>query len=299
MKRFFKWTGMVAAVLIVVVLVVLAGIYLYTGSRMDATYDVEPAPVTVPTDSAAVERGRHVAVTRGCLDCHGEDGSGTVVIDEPPVARLTAPNLTPEGAVGTYTNTDWVRAIRHGIDPSGKPLLFMPSHEFYHLSDEDLGALIAFLNQVAAAESDLPETTIGPMARLLYTTGEMDLIPAELIPHDASRPEAPEPGPTAEYGAYLAVGCTSCHGEGLSGGKIPGGPPDWPLAANITPDVETGIGSWTEEDFFRALREGRLPDGSQMSDAMPWQMTRHMTDEEIRAIWRYLQSLPPRVEGNR
>lgn len=99
---------------------------------------------------------------------------------------------TSAGAVGTFTDKDWVRAICHGIEPSGKPLLFMPSHEFYHLSDEDLGALIAFLTQVEAEESDLPETTIGPMARLLYTAGEMDLIPAEPIRHDAPRPEAPE-----------------------------------------------------------------------------------------------------------
>ncbi len=299
MKRYLKWAGLVVGGLVALVLLAVGGIYLYTNHRMDVSYDITPASVAVPHDSASIARGRHIAVTRGCTDCHGEDLSGKVVIDEPPVARLTAPNLTPAGVAGEYSDRDWIRSIRHGVGPDGKPLLFMPSHEFYYLSDEDLGSLIAFLRTAEPTDSDLPSTTIGPLARVLYTTGEFDLLPAELIPHDAPRPEAPERGPTAEYGAYLAVGCTGCHGKGLSGGPIPGGPPEWPAASNITPDVETGIGSWTEEDFFRALREGRRPGGTRLSEAMPWKMTRHMTDEEIRAIWAYLQSLPPRVEGNR
>jgi cytochrome c553 len=102
------------------------------------------------------------------------------------------------------------------------------------------------------------------------------------------------------YGKYLAVTCTGCHGEGLSGGAIPGTPPDWPPAANLTPDEATGLGGWTEADFFRALREGKRPDGTDLQgDFMPWKLTAKMTDDEIRALWMYLQTLPAKAEGGR
>lgn len=299
MKRLLKWAGLLVGGLVAVVLLAAGALYVYTESRLETTYDVQPSVVPVPTDSAALARGRHVAVTRGCTDCHGDDLSGAVVIDEPPVGRLPGSNLTPAGVGSSYTDVDWVRGIRHGVGPDGRPLVFMPSHEFYYLSDEDLGALIAYLKQVDPVESELPDKTVGPVARLLYTTGEMHLIPAEMIPHDAPRPDTPAPGPTAEYGEYLAVGCTNCHGEGFSGGPIPGGPPDWPPAKNLTPDEETGLGTWTEDNFFRAMREGVRPDGTQLSEVMPVRMTSRMTDEELRAIWRFLQRLPPREQGRR
>jgi mono/diheme cytochrome c family protein len=103
---------------------------------------------------------------------------------------------------------------------------------------------------------------------------------------------------TPEYGHYLAItgGCTGCHGSGLSGGAIPGVPPDFPKARNISP---TGIGSWSDEDFFRALREGKRPDGSTINPFMPWNDTKLMTDDEIRALLAYLRTVPPRPDGQR
>ena len=64
------------------------------------------------------------------------------------IGTLRAPNLTPGGVGGTYTDTDWIRALRHGVAPDGTPLVFMPSWEYYYLSKEDLGALIAYLKQL-------------------------------------------------------------------------------------------------------------------------------------------------------
>src|SRR5690606_25887190 len=144
-----------------------------------------------------------------------------------------------------------------GIGPDGKPLLFMPSQEFYPLSDEDLGALIAYLESLPAVDHTPGKSSVGPLGRVLFLAGQLPLLPAEMIDHDAERRATPAPGPTAEYGAYLATGCTGCHGAGFSGGKIPGTPPEFPAASNITPHEATGIGTWAEADFFRALREGR------------------------------------------
>jgi cytochrome c553 len=100
------------------------------------------------------------------------------------------------------------------------------------------------------------------------------------------------------YGRYLADvgGCTGCHGPGLSGGRVAGTPPDFPPASNLTP---TGIGHYTEADFFRALREGKRPSGTPIDSFMPWRYTRLMTDEDVRAVYTFLKSVPPREFGGR
>jgi mono/diheme cytochrome c family protein len=226
---------------------------------------------------------------------------GDVFIDFAILVKLSADNLTTgRGGVGaSYSDEDWVRAIRHGIGPNRKPLLFMPSHEYNVLSDGDVAALIAYIRQLPAVDNELPDNSVGPLGRFLYVTGKLPLVPAELIDHDAPRAAAPEPGVTPAYGAYLATGCTGCHGNGLSGGAIPGAPPGTPVPTNITPDPETGIGNWSETDFFRAMREGKRPDGTAIDPFMPWQTLAKMTDDEIRALWLYLHGLAPRPEGNR
>lgn len=301
MKRAFKWARNVLVAVVTTVVLALGAVYGVSEARMRKTYDVQPAAFAIPAGADAIRRGEHIAVTRGCTDCHGADLGGTVFIDEAPVARLAATNLTrgKGGVGGARSDTDWVRSIRHGIAPDGRPLLFMPSHEFNPLSDEDVGALIAYIKSVPPVDSDLPENRVGPMGRVLYLAGQVPLVPAELIDHAAPRRPAPAAGPTAEYGAYMATGCTGCHGPGYSGGKIPGTPPDWLPAANLTPDPETGLGKWTEQDFFRALREGKRPDGSSIDELMPWKATARMTDDEIRAIWLYLRTVPAKPEGQR
>jgi mono/diheme cytochrome c family protein len=95
-------------------------------------------------------------------------------------------------------------------------------------------------------------------------------------------------------------GCIGCHGPTLSGGPIPAHPPEFPAAGNLTPDKATGLGPWTEADFFTMLRTGRRPDGRQIDARyMPWKYTAQLTDDEIRAMWRYLQTVPAKPKGNR
>jgi mono/diheme cytochrome c family protein len=106
-------------------------------------------------------------------------------------------------------------------------------------------------------------------------------------------------GPTLEYGAYLAniAGCTGCHGPGLAGGQIPGAPPDFPQSANLTPSGE--VGNWTEADFINTIRTGVNPDGRQLVSEMPWMTYRNMTDDELKALWAYIHSVPPKEAGTR
>jgi mono/diheme cytochrome c family protein len=301
MKPVLKWSARVLGGLVGLVVLALAVVYGISEARIRKSYDIQVSPLVLRTDAETVKRGRHIAVTRGCVDCHTESFGGSVFIDAPPVARLFASNLTSgDGGVGrVYKDEDWDRATRHGVRPDGRPLLFMPSHEFYPISDDDFGALVTYLKSLPPVDNPPAKNQVGPLGRVLFVAGQMHLVPAELINHAGTRPTAPAAGATAAYGAYLATGCVGCHGDGLSGGKIPGAPPEFAIPTNITPDPATGIGKWTEQDFFRALREGKRPDGSDINPFMPWKNFSQMTDDEIRAIWLYLQTVPAKAHGGR
>lgn len=285
-----------------VLLVAIAGgaLYLTTQRRIDRKFQVAGHPLSIPADSLAIARGHHIATAISkCTDCHGADLSGGIFIDVPPVAKLYALNLTrgKGGVGGQMSDLDWERAIRHGVKPDGSPLLFMPSQEFQNLSDEDAAALIAYLKSIPAVDRETGQNSIGPIGRALFAKGDLVLLPVEVIAHDAAHPAPVPAGASIEYGRYLvSVGCLGCHGATLSGGHIPGTPPDWKPAANITP---AGIGHYQEEDFFRALREGKRPGGVPIDSLMPVRATKLMTDDEIRAVYLYLKTVPTREFGNR
>jgi cytochrome c553 len=305
-KRFFTWAGIGVAGTAVILGLALFVVYTLTQDRMDRVYEVNPHALQVAAEAEnggaaeTLARGKRLVTIRGCTDCHGEDLGGGVFADDLPVFRLSATNLTPGGIGAEYTDQDWVRAIRHGLGPDQKPLLFMPSYEYYYLGDEDLAAMIAYMKSLPPITRELPENKVGPLGRILLTAGQLPLLAAEVIDHHGSRPVAPPKGATPAYGEYLAIGCTGCHGAGFSGGKIPGVPPVWPEAPNITPDRETGIGEWTKEDFVRALTEGKRPDGTELqAQFMPWPNMGHLDDVEMEALWIYMSRLPPRPYGER
>ena len=300
MKKVVRWAGILLGSLVAFILLAIGIVYAITGARFNKTYEVQSETVVIPTDSTAIEYGQHVATIRGCRECHSEDLGGRVFIEDPGVGRIAATNLTAgEGGVGSfYTDADWVRAIRHGVGANGKPLLFMPSHELHLLSDADLGVVIAYVKSIPPVDSNLPVNKVSLMFRVMMVAGQAPPLSAEVIAHDAPRPTAPEVGVTEEYGEYLAVTCTGCHGEGLSGGPIPGMPPNFPPATNLTPGG--GLKNWSETDFVNTLRTGVTPAGRQLrQEYMPWHILGQMTDEELQALWLYLQSVPARKYGNR
>lgn len=130
------------------------------------------------------------------------------------------------------------------------------------------------------------------MGRFLFLIGELPLIHADEIDHNAPRPAPVSKGVTKEYGKYLSViaGCIDCHGENLGGQHVPGTPPDFPDATDISP---SGIGKWTEEGFIKSLTEGLMPDGTAIDPFMPWAVYTNMTLDEKKALWLYLKSVPP------
>jgi mono/diheme cytochrome c family protein len=301
MKRYMKWAGMGLLGALGVIVLLVGVLYGWSSHRLGKLYQVAPAAVMIRMDDAAVKYGEHLLKTRGCHDCHGQDLGGAVFIEDAALGKLYAPNLTRgQGGVGAvYDDSDWVRSIRHGVAPGGRALLFMPSYEYHPMDADDLGALIAYLKSLEPVDRELPRSSIGPLGRALFLAGELPLLSAEMIDHTAPVPPAPPRAATAEYGRYIGVTCVGCHGQGYSGGRIPGAPPVWPTAANITPH-ETGLGDWTFEQFETVMRTGVRPDGRQIEpEFMPWTNFAHLTDEELEAVWLYLQTLDPRPVGGR
>ena len=264
--------------------------------HVDRRYAFAPVVPAVPADGAAVARGRHLAVAiAACVACHGDDFGGRAVVDNAVFGHIYAPNLTRgAGGIGrSFTAADWARAIRDGVGPDGRGLVVMPSDEYEHLSDADLGALIAFLQRLPPVSHALPPTRLGPLAAGLIVLGRARMIAAETMRHPVPATGAPAPGDTVALGRYLATvgGCAGCHGPGLAGQRVPGAPPGTPAASDLT---RSGIGaSWTEAQFAGALRTGVRPDGTPINPFMPWKYAGQMSDGEIAAIWAYARTLPP------
>jgi cytochrome c553 len=298
MKKVLKWIGIVLGSLFALLLVAAGVLYILGSTRLNKTYDIQPEAISIPTDAAAIARGQHLvdAVTF-CTGCHGQRLEGDVFEDEPMIATFYAPNLTSgrggEGAA--YSDADYIRAIRHGVDPQGRGLMIMHSDVYHNLSQQDLGAIIAYLKSVPPVDNELPEPKILPFGKILVALGVFDsealpLIPAERIDHSAPFMEMPAQGATAAYGGYLVsiTLCHMCHGPELTGGP--------PLEAGMlaAPNITLGgeLGAWSEADFVRTLRTGVSPSGHKLDpEIMPWKTYANLTDQELAAIWHYLQSL--------
>lgn len=295
MRTLLKWTGIVVGAIALLLLLAAAGMMISTDLRFNRTYAIAAEVVAVPDDAASLEVGRRWAEIH-CQSCHGPDLGGGSFFDDDALGVVDAPNLTSgRGGIGAhYRDTDWVRALRHGVRLDGTSVFIMPSNEFYYLSDADLGSIIAYLQTVPAVDRETRPRALTPFAKLLYAVGAFDnLLYAETIPHDA-RPTSPVVGVSVAYGDYLAHahGCAACHGDTFTGHQP--SEPGAPFAPNLTRGGELGV--WSEADFVAALRTGQTPSGRVLGDAMPWRSLGQLSDAEIEAIWLYLQSLPTTIE---
>ncbi len=296
MRLFLKILGSVIALLLLAIGTVYALSARTLSRRITIT---EPAPA-IPTDAASIAHGRHLTeAVSACVSCHRPDFAGQSE-NAFPFGRFTMANLTKGrgGHGNTLTDAQMVHAIRHGVGEGGRPLLLMPSEVFRNLDDADVAAIVAYIRSVPPVDSVYPTMSLGPLGRTLLVTGKLKgFIPAFEIDHDAKRDPAPPAGATMEYGRYLVsiAGCQLCHGAGFSGGPSTAGPGGGPPPANITPE---GLKAYDEAAFFVALREGKRPGGAKIDSAMPWSVYGKMTDDEIRAVWKFLQTVPPKAYGN-
>jgi len=269
-------------------------------------------------DPVVIERGRYLVRGAGhCADCHGAPEQHAALeagADIPltggyefrlPGGVIRVPNITPdaETGIGRYSDPEIARMLRHGVRPDGRMVLpFMP---FADLADDDLTAVISYLRTQAPVKHAVAPHAVNALGHLAK---------AFLIgPKGPTRPIARTApvGPTIENGRYLtnSVGnCVACHskvdmrtgaviGAPFAGGGVHeaiGDPSKTFLSPNLTPHPRWGwIASWPEEVFVARIPLGKQREGS----PMPWHAIRRLADDDLRAIYRYLQSLPPSEGG--
>jgi mono/diheme cytochrome c family protein len=253
-------------------------------------------------DAALLERGRYlVEVTAACGNCHtpmglqgplpGRHLAGGMVFDEPPF-RAVGPNITPdpETGIGRWTDAQLARAIREGIRPDGTLIGPPMPFAFYRgLADRDLAAMIAYLRTVPPVRN----TTEKSVYRIT--------LPPAYGPPVASVPPPAENA--VARGAYLAgpvAHCLECHTPMLptgqhdmarlgAGGMEFRGPWGVSVARNITP---AALGSWSDAEIERAIREGVSKDGRQMFPPMAFAAYRHMSAQDMGDLIAYLRSMP-------
>ncbi|QJW89980.1 cytochrome c [Spirosoma taeanense] len=289
-RNILKWTSIVLGSVIVLLLIAYFAISTNITSRTEKTYSFAKENLSIPTDTATLNRGQHLVAIKGCTDCHGTNLAGKVMMDDAPLGRLVSRNLT-KGRGGLpidYTTTDWVMALRHGVSRSGQPLLFMPSHETTLLSKPDMAAIIAYCQQLPPVNNQLPGNKLGPVVRLMTYLDKMPLLSVEKIDHAKPMVAMADTIEGIAQGKYLTVSCSGCHRPDLKGGDpvAPGFPP----LPNIT--SSGNVGKWTQAQFIQTLRTGKTPGGHQMSnDNMPWKMTAQYDTKELASIYQYVRSI--------
>ena len=299
MKKWFKW-----AAVALVALAVLAGGAVFAGLRladgkMQRKVEVAVQPVALRSDAQALERGKYLFSSRGCVDCHGANGAGKLFVDDPKSGvRIKGPNISPGpgSLVAQYQPADWVRAIRHGVAPSGRPLMIMPSEDYNRFTDDDLASLVAYVRALPPAAGGPAEVSLPLPARVLYGFGAIQDAAAK-IDHAKAAPQPVPEAVSLQHGAYVANMCLGCHGPQLAGGRIPGGPPDWPPAANLRPGEGSGMAAYADpQALLKLFRTGKRADGSAVK-VMPFESLKEMSDTDVKALHLYLQSLKPVAKG--
>ncbi|WNG32908.1 cytochrome c [Archangium violaceum] len=261
-------------------------------------------PIRADMSSEALARGE--SIFRGaCEGCHrGPDAervTGAPMKDAPGwLGSLYTANLTahPTAGIGSAKDEELARVIRYGVSRDGR-LIPMPSSI---MGDKDLAAVLGFMrSQHPLFEAD---ATVAPRTEFSFFGGLAYRMVSRVPEHPASGMPVPPKGPTVEYGRYMAsvLDCAGCHTDsfdpkdadgpkGFSGGREFLGADGKPIrSSNITFDA-TGIQGWSLEDFTRAVRDGLAP-GAIVRFPMP--RYRGADDVDMKALYEYLRSLPPR-----
>lgn len=295
-----------------IVLAVSAGA-IYVASRQNLTFDAPYPEVVASTDSAVIARGHYVVRNlANCAQCHGDTSqrvasyagadvplSGGYLFDLPP-GKFYVRNITPDKqtGIGKIPDRAIARALRHGVGHDGRALL--PFMEMQGLSDHDLVAVISYLRSQPPVQNPVPAHQYTLLGKVVRAT----VLANPVGPHETP-PAASPRGATLENGKYLAesvANCWACHTErnmatgalmaprysGARNFEVSEGK-SW-SPPNITSDPQTGrLAQMTEDQFVARFRAGRLLPGS----PMPWQGLSRMDEDDLRAIYRFLESVPP------
>lgn len=275
-------------------------------------YEVKAPDLRVEADSAMIAEGKRLSFML-CSNCHmSENGKmeGKLMLDLPAeFGKAWAANITrhPEYGAGRYTDGELAYLFRTGIKRDGQYAPpWMP--KFPHLSDYDLHSIIAYLRSDAPELE--PSDKVQPAGQPSFLAKMLCRVAFKPLPYPTEKIIAPPPTDKVAFGKYLATGkvdCFGCHSPSFetmnimepektpgyfSGGNaMPNLEGELVYTRNLTPDKETGIGNWTEEQFVKAVRFGQRPNGT--TTRYPMIPFAAMTEEEAAAIWAYLQTIPP------
>jgi mono/diheme cytochrome c family protein len=299
MKKPLKITLYTVGTLLMIAALAVAVLLWNSHRKINRVVDVAVAAVpyvdltNAASATEALARGKYLYEARGCVECHGANGAGRTVIDDPMGLFVHGANLTTgkSSAVLHYTERDWVRAIRHGVKPDGRPAFIMPSQDYNRFTDGDLADMVAYIRALPPAEGTGTEIRLPLLVKLVHGAGILKDA-AEQIDHSAP-PSTPVPvAATVEHGRYVAQTCIGCHGAKLEGGPIAGAPPDWPPAANLNGDQAGPMARYQSLDQFKTmLRTAKRPDGSKVNSAMPFEALKLTNDTDIEAMFKYFKSL--------
>jgi mono/diheme cytochrome c family protein len=307
MKKTLKWLGYALLGLLALLLCVAA----YVQFSAMPTYAVQAPDLSIAPDSARLAQGRRIVLT-DCAHCHrSADGKlgGDLWVNDVQFGKMWTANITqhPTAGIKNYSDGELAYLLRTGIKRDGH--FAGPWMTFPLMADEDVASVIAFLRsdapEVQPSENRQPPADLSFFGKMI-----MKLFIKPTLEYPKQPIVAPSPTDKVAYGRYLATGvweCYRCHSASFetnndlepekSVGYFGGGNPladeeNKPVpSANITPDRETGIGTWTEAQFAEAVRFGKRPDGKTLSHLMPPMSV--LTDAEIVALWAYLQTVPP------
>lgn len=302
LKKIAKWTG-------IVLLTIVAAVTIVTASRQNLTYDAPYPNIKASADSAVIARGKHLVYGAAhCVNCHYRQNADSLMLlgqDVPlsgghefalPVGKIYSKNITPdkETGIGRYTDAELARALRYGVHPDGTVVYdFMP---FHNMSDSDLTAVLSFLRAQRPVHYEVPKNELNLIGNLVKAFMIKPVGP------DGNVPSVVKEDTTVAYGKYLTISiaeCNGCHtkrdisgaymGEPFAGGnkfEENGNPALY--SPNITKDSSSRIFGWSQQDFINRFRMGKVIPYS----PMPWTAFSHMTDDELKSIYNYLQSLP-------
>jgi cytochrome c553 len=242
---------------------------------MDKKWPVTAVAVRAAQGPAAVAEGARLARLYGCQDCHGTELRGRLYVDEPGIASLWAPNLTLKSAA--YSDADFARAIRLGVDPKGRALITMPSVAYSRLSDQETGEIIAFIRSLRPGGEVRPLSNVGWVGRLGLITNDYRTAPVEVA--NAKAHPLPDLGPQFAVGRSLARACVECHGADLSGDKGVGSP-----SLSVVKD-------YNAQQFEKLLLVGRSNTGHEL-DLMSATARRRfngLSSADMAALYAYLR----------
>jgi mono/diheme cytochrome c family protein len=304
-----------AFALAALLLVVGGGLGAGVAVRWDRIVEMTEPRLQASGDPEMIERGRYLVYGPShCAYCHtAEDNLPALIAgEEPPLAgggvlrvplaELTTPNLTPdpETGIGRYTDGQLARMIRHNVRADGR--LAVPIMEFEDMSDEDVVAVLSFLRSRPPVRNE-----VGARKFTAYGKFVAAYMMKPTAPKSPARRTSPPEAPTVDRGEYVATAlamCAACHTKRnprdgsytvprFAGGfemEVIGDPKRMYVTPNLTPDPKTGqIATWTEDEFVRRFRAGTLNEGTHM----PWEAYRRMSDDDLRAVYRFLMSLEP------